>query len=62
MSIVTKEFLELQISETQASICQANLNIVKANADFNFHRGELAAYQKIMQFFEPVDKGFVSNN
>lgn len=60
--VVTKEFLELQIAEAQKNIGQANLNILKSTADFNFHRGELAAYQKLMQFYSPVDKGFVSNN
>ncbi len=60
--VVTKEFLERQIIETERNIGQANLNAIKATADFNFHRSELAAYQKVMQFYLPVDKGFVSNN
>ena len=60
--VVTKEFLELQIEEAQKNIGQANLNAIKATADFNFYRGELAAYQKLMQFYSPVDKDFVSNN
>ena len=60
--IVSKEFLELQIAEVEKNLGQANLNAIKATADFNFYRGELAAYQKIMQFYLPVDKGFISNN
>lgn len=59
---VSKEFIETQIQDTKKDIELANLDAMRATANFHFHRGELAAYQKIMQFYSPVDNGFVSNN
>lgn len=59
---VSKEFIELQIQDARKNLELANLDALKATASFNFHRGELAAYSKIMQFYEPVDKGIVTNN
>lgn len=59
---VSKEFIETQIQDVKKNIELANLDAMRATANFNFYRGELAAYQKIMQFYSPVDNGFVSNN
>ncbi len=59
---VGKDFIEVQINSTKKDLKIAYSDFVKSVARYHFHRGELAAYEKIMQFYQPIDKNIVSNN